>query len=290
MSDLPFPSTVLNEIPLPTAAWGVDGCKGGWFYFRLSGWPDAWSVSYGVASDGDNPPGMEKIIQRATGNDLVLVDIPIGLPNGSVPKRACDREARKLLGRKRGSSVFPAPVREVLAGDLPQTSDAMRFRSCKATEGKMCLSEQTFGILPKIDEVDRLLRRSQKAHRIVRETHPEVCFASLAGNPMKEPKKTKEGFEERLSVITRFLPDAGEAISEALRSFPRRQVAKDDIVDAMVCAITATAGLSQLQRFPQDPPEWDTNSEGLNLPMQIMYASRDAVRTAPLGATVSRAP
>ena len=280
----------MTHIPLPTAAWGVDGCKGGWFYFRLSGWPGPWVVSHGVARDDENPPGMEQVIQMAGDDDLVLVDIPIGLPNSSTPKRACDVAARKLLGRKRRSSVFPVPVRDVLDGGLPPNSDAMRLTSCLATGGKMCLSEQTFGILPKIDEVDRLLRRCQKAHRIVRETHPEVCFATLHGRPMEAPKKKKEGVEERLRVIERFLPGATKVIADAFGSLPRGQVAKDDIVDAMVCAITATAGMNQLQRLPRDTAEWEPQHGGRALPMQIVHAAPHTVRKASSVVIASPAP
>ena len=49
--------------------------------------------------------------------------------------------------------------------------------------------------LPKIREVDSLLRESAKARRAVREVHPEICFWALAGGrPMRHSKKTERGF------------------------------------------------------------------------------------------------
>jgi predicted RNase H-like nuclease len=43
---------------------------------------------------------------------LVVIDIPIGLLDHGA--RTCDVEARRLLGRDRGSSVFPSPIRTML--------------------------------------------------------------------------------------------------------------------------------------------------------------------------------
>ena len=44
----------------------------------------------------------------------VFVDIPIGLRDDTPAPRSCDTAARKLLGRNRASSVFPAPIRAIL--------------------------------------------------------------------------------------------------------------------------------------------------------------------------------
>jgi predicted RNase H-like nuclease len=43
------------------------------------------------------------------GLEFVVIDILIGLPDRG--SRACDVEARALLGKPRSSSVFPAPIR-----------------------------------------------------------------------------------------------------------------------------------------------------------------------------------
>jgi predicted RNase H-like nuclease len=46
---------------------------------------------------------------------LIVIDIPIGLLDHGA--RTCDVEARRLLGRVRGSSVFTAPMRTLLDAD-----------------------------------------------------------------------------------------------------------------------------------------------------------------------------
>ena len=123
------------------AAIGVDGCEGGWFYVRISptgGFSSNRVVDLGCLLDTD-----EK--QR------ILVDIPIGLPTDA-SSRECDREARNHLGPLK-RSVFPAPVRAVLAAE---SYDHARRLSKRAQAGKS-ISRQTWTIVPKIRGVDLLV-------------------------------------------------------------------------------------------------------------------------------------
>ena len=91
---------------------GVDGCKGGWFV----------AVAYAMvhASGGKISTALKShdyfvmgtfadVLSRTSACDLVCVDAPIGLSEAG--QRRCDLAARKILGRPRASSVFPAPVR-----------------------------------------------------------------------------------------------------------------------------------------------------------------------------------
>jgi predicted RNase H-like nuclease len=85
---------------------GVDGTPGGWAVVIMEA---GQSIIRKVAALSD-------ILDGATVFDIIAVDVPIGLFDAyEVGGRACDRAARKLLGRRRTSSVFPAPVRSVLA-------------------------------------------------------------------------------------------------------------------------------------------------------------------------------
>lgn len=155
---------------------------------------------------------------------LIVIDIPIGLLDHGA--RTCDVEARRLLGRARGSSVFPSPIRTML--DAGTWEEACRRRV--EQEGKKC-SKQVAGILPKIREVDRGMTPAMQ-HR-VREGHPELCFAMMnQGKPMDFNKRTKQGQEARLSLLLRHFPD----ITMQLR---RVSGARTDIIDAYACLWTA---------------------------------------------------
>jgi hypothetical protein len=82
---------------------------------------------------------------------VIALDMPIGLPERG--PRACDLEARRLLGPGRASSVFPAPIRPVLVATSYDDACQIRLQ----VEGKK-LSRQAWVIVPKIREVDDMLR------------------------------------------------------------------------------------------------------------------------------------
>lgn len=232
-------------------AWGVDGCPAGWIYVAL---PESGEYGYGVVRN------LGEIVCMAGDGDRVFVDIPIGLPYDQSP-RQCDDQARGKLGQPRGSSVFPAPAREALgASSYEDACD----RNKNVTGKKV--SRQTYGILPKVHEVDDLVRHDEKARRIVQEVHPELCFwAFNERRALLHNKKKPEGRGERLAILEEHWPrarDAAEKIRDELRD---DNVAPDDIVDAMVAALTARH--RALCRIPDQP-----QTDAAGLPMQMTFA------------------
>jgi len=206
----------------------------------------------GVAAD------IESLWKTFNKAGLILIDIPIGLASNS--QRACDAEARRFLG-PRASCVFSPPCREALYAENYR-------KACNINQkilGKK-ISRQAYNILPKIREVDELLRSHPPARKRIRESHPEVCFRALAGEPVLQPKKTAEGFAARLAILSRYLPDAGKIIAEALARFRRKDVKRDDVVDSMVAAVAAGFGKDRLVSLPQKPERDKTG-----LAMEIVY-------------------
>lgn len=153
----------------------------------------------------------------------------MGLPDAGA--RECEREARQILGRQRMSSVFSAPLRRCLAATSYQEACGIRAR----IEGKK-MSRQAYGILPKIREVDRLLRRDPRLQRRVVEVHPEVSFAIWnGGHAMKHSKKSLPGRAERCALIERVWPGMVDRARESLRG---KGCARDDLVDAFAALWT----------------------------------------------------
>ena len=236
----------------PAIAIGVDGCRAGWFFVALepSG-RSRWGI-VGTLAD---------LVGETSEPARVFVDIPIGLLDGPGP-RECDQMARDELRAPRASSVFPAPARPVL--DAVDYEDAKRLS--RGATGK-ALSKQAFYILCKCREVDRLLRDEAKARRIVREIHPEVCFWAFAGRrPMEHNKKKAEGFRERIELLERIRPSAEQEVEDMLRQFKRGDVARDDAVDALAAALTASVPAAALRTLP---PRVEKDSAGL--PMEMVY-------------------
>jgi predicted RNase H-like nuclease len=233
---------------------GIDGCKKGWFYFSLD---DDRSYDFGILKT------IREVSIISNKGDIILIDIPIGLREKDKLERTCDKEARKLLKRK-GSSVFPAPSRLSLNAKDYQTASNLNY---KYTGRK--LSKQSYSIIPKIKDVDDFVRTIGQSYRI-REFHPELCFLALNDFiPLKYSKNKKEGQIEREKILSKYFKSVSEIISQASKHFLRRQVAIDDIVDAIVGALTAIFK----DRTITTPlyPEIDNK----NLKMEILYPGKE---------------
>ena len=239
-------------------AWGVDGCRGGWFYLALDATGD---YCYGVVEE------LGELLRRADFDDRVFIDIPIGLPHDDSP-RDCDSLARAEL-RSRASSVFPAPARETL-----QASDHQRACHINRRVTGKKISIQTFHILAKTREADELMLSSRKARRIVREVHPELCFWGLNNRQaMQDKKADATGFDERLDVLEHCWRHAAAAVEEVTARYQRKTVEGDDILDAMAAALTARSTVRN--SLPVEPP---LDREGL--PMQMIWAPKEGIRFA----------
>ena len=230
---------------------GVDGCRGGWLAFQFDG--KKWG--------GDLFEGINDLYNESD-SQLILIDIPIGLRTNEYSERLCDLQARKIL-KKRKSSIFPAPSRFALNCNEYRLASQKN----KETTGRG-LSKQTFNIIPKIREVDNFIRSKNYNPRMkrIREVHPEVCFWGLNGcSEMEYNKKSALGIYERMQVLGAYIEDAAKIFDQTRGGFKKNQVADDDIIDALVCAVTAIFKES-LSTLPHEP-EIDTNG----IPMEIVY-------------------
>ena len=238
---------------------GVDGCRAGWF-------------SVGFSDDGRYEcrvfPQFGELVAHDAAARLILVDIPIGLPEGP-GGRACDPMARSLLKHShRKSSVFPVPTRQAAhqARKEPGNRNAAAIVEHE-TAGK-CLNAQTFNISPKIAEVDTVMRNlNLEDPPSIREVHPELCFWAMNDrSAMDSSKKTELGRNERLQVLKNAEPRADEIYEDACRMYLRKEVARDDVLDALVAAVTARSGHGRLQTVPKCP-----QSDPKGLPMEMVY-------------------
>lgn len=225
---------------------GVDGCRAGWLV--ASSEVDA----NGVTSRPELRvvPTFDVVFDLAL--DRIAVDIPIGLLDVlAAGGREADRAARKLLGPLRGTSVFSAPVRQVLLADP--------FGPMPPNLG---LTLQAWAITRKIREVDDALRarRDRTTGPVVIETHPEVVFFDLnGGRPVELPKRRSAGKTARRALLERvglWWPDLT----------PPAGAKTDDLLDALACLWVAAAPVDLLKPLPVSVPALQ-DSHGL--PMQI---------------------
>lgn len=221
---------------------GIDGCRDGWFCVFLDE-HDNWS--FRVVS---NTPSLVEFVAHA---DSILIDMPIGLLDNGIDERLCDKEGRKLLRPKRSSSVFPAPARQTLQADSYEQAQTIN----RLVNGRG-LSQQSWNIVPKIREIDDLILSQKSLRGVMRECHPEICFWALNGKQaMQYNKKSEQGRQERFSILEKYFESCHELFEDAASQYLRRQLAYDDIIDAMVCAVTSARGYNNYSTVPVKPQQ-----------------------------------
>ncbi|SET38710.1 DUF429 domain-containing protein [Geodermatophilus poikilotrophus] len=195
------------------AVLGVDGWRGRWVGALLAG------RSVRLLDLADVPA-----VLAVPDVDVVGIDMPIGLSDDGV--RACDVEARRRLGRA-GSSVFPTPVRAVLATDDYAEARAL---SRAATDPPRAPSAQSFQLVKAIRSLDDALGDPPADHVV--EVHPELAFRALDPG-LGDAKVTARGMARRLAAL-RTVMDVDAALLDA----PPR-VAAVDSLDACAAAWSA---------------------------------------------------
>lgn len=217
---------------------GIDGCRAGWVAVIKNG--DALETRV-LSSE-------EELLALFAQCAVVCIDIPIGLSDAG---RACDHHARRFVG-KRGSSVFPAPLRSLLhQRDYPEANRIAKLN------GKG-ISKQGFMLYPKVAQIDRILQRHHELRSRVYEIHPEVSFTMWNGGaPIAASKHTREGLAARRALAEQHfgtIPDVP------------RGAHQDDLLDALAALWTAervAAGRHQ--------ELGDAHVDVTGLPMRIVY-------------------
>jgi predicted RNase H-like nuclease len=212
-------SSTLTWDSAPTATYlGIDGARGGWV---VATW------THGVLSLKLYRSLSEIPIQSFS---RVLVDMPIGLPTHH--RRACDAEARALLGPRR-STIFPVPTRAATYATSYQESCAINesLQGCK-------VSKQAWNLCPKIRELDLYLRSDPSRHTYIAEGHPELAFRALHPSASSLPsKRTPLGLQLRREALD-FLGLSVESIARELVASHPKSVDMTDAYDALsLCAI-----------------------------------------------------
>jgi predicted RNase H-like nuclease len=197
------------------AVLGVDGWRGAWVGALL----DGHSVTVLALPDVAAVLAVPEV-------ELVAIDMPIGLSEDGV--RACDvAAAKRLHGLGAAGSVFPTPVRAVLATD--DYAEA-RVLSRAATDPPRAPSAQAFHLVKAIRQLDEALG-DPPTGRVV-EVHPELAFRAIDGN-VRDRKGSARGTMQRLRAL-RAVMDVEAALAEAPDGVP--------VVDALdACAAAWSA-------------------------------------------------
>ena len=200
---------------------GIDGCKYGWIAIEII---NETQFSFELLK---NISAIHKYKKSQ-----ILIDMPIGLSDESI-NRNIDIKAKKLLSTSKKSSIFIPPCREAVYANSYE--DAKKIN--QKTLGKS-LSIQAWNICPKIKELDIFLIEKSTHIPFLREAHPEICFTLLNnGSSFSSKKSTPEGQNDRLNLLQSHFKNAKYIFESVLSSTKRKDVKKDDILDALVLAV-----------------------------------------------------
>ncbi len=239
---------------------GIDACPGGWACV-VHGDDGTLSVAF--------LESLDRMID-AHSDSIVGIDIPVGLPDqmtGIEPGiRQCDKEARKLLGFPRSTSIFSAPVRPLLDIDEKDIVKAHHEASALTMNiSNRKVTRQTMNILPRIREVDALLQRSKSLNDRIFEVHPELIFMEMNGEPIEESKRAIKGRDRRMGCLHDVF--GLDVVESTIAMIEGTSIKLDDLMDALACCWCA--GRIARGIHCQVPAEPEFDSTGLQ--MTISY-------------------
>ena len=201
------------------------------------------------------------MIKKQDAFSELLIDMPIGFPSNQ--EDICpDTIARKIVS-PRTSTTFPVPSRSAVYAVLKED----QIKRNKKSIGKG-LSEQTLAIIPKMRELDVFLQEHTEYKNVIKESHPEICFARLNESVVMSKKSKDDGLEERLSILRRYLPELSKSM--ILKKSRELRCNRDDIIDAICLAVTGR--LSTLGKAESIPEKPSKDSTGLMMQMVIPKA------------------
>lgn len=222
---------------------GVDGCRKGWLVATVESWPCTEVPQLVVCEE------FGQVLDATADCRVVMVDMPIGLPEGKLP-RSCDIEARKQLGAA-WMRIFYAPPHCTLDAHEP---GEFQQRHREAT-GKGA-GWPVWPLVKKLVQVNHTMTPALQER--VKEFHPELAWQHLNGETPPISKHKQGGVDQRISWLSSSVPGIDQIA--AWKRKCGRAVEVDDILDALVGLAAAQAfvdGPDLSRRLPSANPPCD---------------------------------
>jgi predicted RNase H-like nuclease len=228
------------QLPYEVVA-GVKPCPGGWLVAsaKLHGTTFAPEELRIVDTFVD-------VLDQRPSFAVIAIDAPIGYLEDRAPGgRHCDRQARAILGPRRGAAVRSAPTRDQVEGGADVSMDG--------------LSAVTRKLMPRYREVAAEMAPYRQRH--VFEVNAELSFFQLnEDQALSYSKRTEAGQEERLALLSKRIPGGERVIEAELPGVPRSHM-----LDVAAFLWTARRVYAKAAtRIPEDP-EWDESGLRMEL-------------------------
>lgn len=235
-----------------STVYGIDGSKNGWCVASFNSHTNCFKAFF-----------VKSLIElRLKKSDLVLIDIPLGLPSRKNTFRKCDLIARKIL-KNRACTLFSPPLIEAL--NKKTYKKALEVNRKYASVG---ISKQSYNLKNKIIEARNFAFNKNN----IFESHPELCFASLnKSKPLLNSKHSSSGIAKRLKLLNKYNKKLGALFSKTKEELKSLKVSDDDIVDSFVLCATAIRIKTNMRNLVVLPDINEYDKKGLSL--NIIYAT-----------------
>lgn len=234
---------------------GIDGC--------VAGWCAVISIENSISIKVYR--SLKDLIGEYPKASHYIIDMPMGLGDENCTRDLDSKMKAKLKPRQ--STIFQAPCREVLKCDSYEQAN----KTNRLILGKG-LSVQSWNLVPKIRELDHLLRTHPEFRDRFFESSPELCFTGLnSGKPLLEKKSQVEGRKKRIEILGSYPNFSRDTISSVLVRYKRKEVKIDDILDAWVLCLTGLLGNERGFEIIENEDKKDT----CGIPMKIIYFNKN---------------
>lgn len=235
-----------------SVVYGVDGTKSGWIVSSFSKKEKDFAIFF-ISK-------LKELTIKPT--DLVLIDIPLGLPSRKKTYRECDLLARKIL-KKRACTLFSPPLVEAI--NKSTYKEALETNRKYANVG---FSKQAFNLKPKIIEA----RNFTMLHKNIYESHPELCFLALnKGEPLLVSKHCEAGIKKRLDLICSYNKELKDLYEKAKIELKKFYITEDDLVDSIVLTISGVIIKANKKNLVSLPKFNELDKTGISL--KLIYGS-----------------
>jgi predicted RNase H-like nuclease len=208
---------------------GVDVWKGQWVAVVLNG---------GEYVSAKVFPSLAALVRDNSQANVIGIDVPIGLP-ALGHKRDADVEARLHIGIRR-QSVFMTASEAELGAESYEAAVAIAHNAKHPA-----MSRQLWGLRSSIYEVARVAAGDGR----IREVHPEVSFAEMAGETLPWPKASWNGSHMRRDLLRHVSIELPDEIMEV------QMAGIADVLDAAAAAWSADRIAQGIAYSLPDPPE-----------------------------------
>jgi predicted RNase H-like nuclease len=218
-----------------------------------AGWVVASAKLQGIQIYPNEPelfPSLADVLDYRPSFRVIALGAPVGLLEEPIGGgRACDREARRLIGFPRAGAIPTPPVRRALS--------ASTYEEAARLSGGM--GAVTWTLLSRYREIEAEMAPYRQ--RTVFEVQPELSFFQLNGDqPMQFSKRTHLGMEERTGLLKGRIQGMDRIVDAELP-----KVRPWQLIDAAACLWTTRRIASRaMTRIPEEP-EWDVTGLRMEL-------------------------